>query len=95
MYLVMFVNNCNNWSTYDRSLTIFMFFSFQEKDIYVTKILQRQGGFYIMEAEVLVNFNDFNKCQSVVNILVEKLDDSVKVSQPMYYHSPNSLEYVR
>ena len=67
----------------------------QETDIHVTKVLQRQDGLYVMDTEVVVHFIDFNKCQSISNFLVEKLDESVKVTVPEFYHSPQRLENLR
>lgn len=68
---------------------------FQEGDVTITKFIQRLEGVYNMEAEVGVVFVDFDKCQSVCNFLVEKLDESVSISQPNYFHSAHSLEGVR
>ncbi|XP_072035347.1 interleukin-1 receptor-associated kinase 1-binding protein 1-like [Amphiura filiformis] len=67
----------------------------KEGDVTITKFIQRLEGVYNMEAEVGVVFVDFDKCQAVCNFLVEKLDESVLVSQPNYFHSSHGLEGVR
>nr|XP_002740018.1 PREDICTED: interleukin-1 receptor-associated kinase 1-binding protein 1-like [Saccoglossus kowalevskii] len=67
----------------------------KEGDIDIYKNIQRIDGLYDMNAEVTIQFVDFNKCQSVSNFLVEKLDNSVKVSQPQLYHSHQRLEMLR
>ena len=50
---------------------------------------------YEMDAEVVVIFLDFHKCQSASNLLVEKLDESVIVSLPEFYHAGTTLETLR
>ncbi len=85
---------CITWSWYPICYN-FPFFVLQEGDVTITKFIQRVEGIYNMEAEVGVVFVDFDKCQAVCNFLVEKLDDSVLVSQPNYFHSSHGLEIVR
>ena len=48
-----------------------------------------------MEIEVVVEFSDFSKCEEVCNLLVEKLDETVKVSSPVLYHTASKLESSR
>ena len=73
-----------------------MYFNyFQEGDIQVTKALQRVDSLYHMEAEVVANFVDFNKCQTISNLLVEKLDDSVIVSKPEFFFSAQRQDETR
>ncbi|XP_077977283.1 interleukin-1 receptor-associated kinase 1-binding protein 1-like [Glandiceps talaboti] len=67
----------------------------KEGDIDVYKNIQRIDGLYDMKTEVTVLFVDFNKCQTTCNFLVEKLDNSVTVSQPQLFHSHQRLEMLR
>ena len=67
----------------------------QEGDINVCKVLKRVDNVFHFDAEVTVTFIDFNKCQSITNFLVEKLDSSVTISQPEFYQSPQRLENFR
>ena len=71
-----------------------MFF-LQDNDISTTKVLRRVDGIFHFKAEVVAFFSDFNKCQSISNLLVEKLDDSVTVSLPEFFQSPQRLEHQR
>lgn len=50
---------------------------------------------YVMTTEVIVVFLDFNKCQTACNLLVEKLDESVSVGMPEFYHAGTTLETLR
>ncbi|XP_038077727.1 interleukin-1 receptor-associated kinase 1-binding protein 1-like [Patiria miniata] len=67
----------------------------KEGDVTISKFIQRVDSLYCMEAEVTVVFVDFTKCQSVCNFLTEKLDESVRLHPPHFYHSVHSLEAVR
>ena len=67
----------------------------QEGDLSTSKVLQKIDGFYHLDAEVTATLGDFQKCQSVSNFLVEKLDENVKVSSPEFFHSPQRLENLR
>lgn len=67
----------------------------KEGDVTISKFIQRVDSIYSMEAEITVIFMDFTKCQSVCNFLVEKLDESVKLYPPHFYHSTQNLEAVR
>ena len=58
-------------------------------------MLQRINGLYQLDAEVTATFIDFKKCQTVSNFFVEKLDESVKITLPEFYHSPQRLENLR
>ena len=58
-------------------------------------MLQRIGGQYQLDTEIIVNFVDFKKCQTVSNFLVEKLDESVKIGVPEFYQSPQRVENLR
>ena len=48
-----------------------------------------------MEIEVVVEFHDFSKCEQVCNLLVEKLDETVRVSSPLLYHTARKLDSLR
>ena len=75
---------------------LFVFaFCFKESHINVSKVLRRVDGLYHMDVEVTATFIDFNKSQAVGNFLVEKLDETVRVSTPEFFHSPHQLENLR
>ncbi|ELU12435.1 hypothetical protein CAPTEDRAFT_172690 [Capitella teleta] len=67
----------------------------RESEIHVTKVLRRENTLYAYQADITAHFVDFNKCQSICNLLVEKLDESVHVALPEFYHSPNRQEVLR
>ncbi|XP_013401032.1 interleukin-1 receptor-associated kinase 1-binding protein 1 [Lingula anatina] len=67
----------------------------KEGDIQVSKFLKREDSAYAMVSEVTVLFVDFDKCQTVSNFLVEKLDESVKVSSPEFFHSSGRIDMLR
>ncbi len=67
----------------------------KEGDVTISKFIQRVDSLYTMEAEVTIIFVDFTKCQSVCNFLVEKLDETVKLHPPHFYHCTKSLEGLR
>ena len=65
------------------------------KDFSIRKTLKRTQMFFHLEVEVVVEFSDFSKCEQVCNILVEKLDEMVKVSSPVLFHTPGKLDGLR
>ncbi|XP_067558835.1 interleukin-1 receptor-associated kinase 1-binding protein 1 [Pseudorca crassidens] len=67
----------------------------QSENVTVTKDFQRVENAYHMEAEVCITFTEFGKMQNICNFLVEKLDSSVVISQPQFYHTPGSTENLR
>lgn len=67
----------------------------QSENITVTKDIRRVENAYHMEAEVCITFTEFGKMQNICNFLVEKLDSSVVISQPQFYHTPGSVESLR
>ncbi|KAI4539490.1 hypothetical protein MJG53_020739 [Ovis ammon polii x Ovis aries] len=44
---------------------------------------------------VCITFTEFGKMQNICNFLVEKLDSSVVISQPQFYHMPGSVDNLR
>ncbi|XP_061126167.1 interleukin-1 receptor-associated kinase 1-binding protein 1 homolog [Syngnathus typhle] len=66
-----------------------------EDDITVRKFLHRDEDVYHMNAEVTVTFSDFDKMEQACSILLEKLDRSVSVGQPRFFHSAECLNRVR
>ncbi|XP_032195109.1 interleukin-1 receptor-associated kinase 1-binding protein 1 isoform X1 [Mustela erminea] len=44
---------------------------------------------------VCITFTEFGKMQNICNFLIEKLDSSVVISQPQFYHTPSSVENLR
>ncbi|XP_021565352.1 interleukin-1 receptor-associated kinase 1-binding protein 1 [Carlito syrichta] len=69
--------------------------SSQAENVTVTKDFRRVENAYHMEAEVCITFTEFGKMQNVCNFLVEKLDSSVVISPPQFYHTPGSAETLR
>ncbi|XP_007949507.1 interleukin-1 receptor-associated kinase 1-binding protein 1 [Orycteropus afer afer] len=67
----------------------------QAENITVTKDFRRVENGYHMEAEVCIIFTEFGKMQNICNFLVEKLDSSVVISAPQFYHTPGSVENLR
>ncbi|ERE76925.1 interleukin-1 receptor-associated kinase 1-binding protein 1-like isoform 2 [Cricetulus griseus] len=56
---------------------------------YITQSLQQQG------LQVCITFTEFGKMQNICNFLVEKLDSSVVISPPEFYHTQGSIENLR
>ncbi|KAM6166007.1 interleukin-1 receptor-associated kinase 1-binding protein 1 isoform 2-T2 [Erethizon dorsatum] len=56
---------------------------------YVAQSLRQQG------VQVCITFTEFGKMQNICNFLVEKLDSSVVISPPQFYHTPGSTENLR
>ncbi|XP_068841657.1 interleukin-1 receptor-associated kinase 1-binding protein 1 [Capricornis sumatraensis] len=67
----------------------------QSENVTVTKDFKRLENAYLMEAEVCITFTEFGKMQNICNFLVEKLDSSVVISQPQFYHMPGSIDNLR
>ncbi|KAJ8027116.1 Interleukin-1 receptor-associated kinase 1-binding protein 1 [Holothuria leucospilota] len=67
----------------------------KEGDVISTSSLTRSDGLFHVVTEISVIFTDFTKCQNVCNFLVEKLDDSVHISQPHFFHGTQNLNTVR
>ncbi|XP_045150259.1 interleukin-1 receptor-associated kinase 1-binding protein 1 [Echinops telfairi] len=65
------------------------------ENVTVTKDFRRVENAYHMEAEVCITFTEFGKMQTICNFLVEKLDSSVVISPPQFYHTPGSVETLR
>ena len=75
--------------------TQFVFLLLQEENIESSKVLEKVDGMFHYNVETTVTFADYNKCQSVCNFLVEKLDDNVKITPPNFQHGPQRLENTR
>lgn len=70
----------------------------EEGDMITVKNMSRVPGrsLYLMEAQVDGTFrNSVHKCLQLHNLLVEKLDESVKVLQPQLHHDKQKLEGIR
>lgn len=61
----------------------------------MSQSLQRVEGQFQLDVDVVVHFEDFNKFQPICNLLVEKLDEHVRLSGPKFDHTPNKFEAVR
>ncbi|XP_029352227.1 interleukin-1 receptor-associated kinase 1-binding protein 1 homolog [Echeneis naucrates] len=66
-----------------------------DKDTSVRKYLHRESDLYHMDAEVMVTFSDFDKMEGVCTVLLEKLDKSVCVGTPQFYHSAECMSHLR
>ncbi|XP_059212633.1 interleukin-1 receptor-associated kinase 1-binding protein 1 homolog [Centropristis striata] len=66
-----------------------------DNDTSVRRFLHREADQYYMDAEVVVTFSDFDKMEQVRSVLLEKLDKSVCVGTPQFYHSAESLSLMR
>uniref|UniRef100_UPI00398F27BC interleukin-1 receptor-associated kinase 1-binding protein 1 homolog n=1 Tax=Pristiophorus japonicus TaxID=55135 RepID=UPI00398F27BC len=66
-----------------------------EDNITVTKDFRRVESAYHMEAEASIIFDDFSKMENLCNLLVEKLDSSVIVGSPQFYHTTEAVENIR
>uniref|UniRef100_A0A7N4Q135 Interleukin 1 receptor associated kinase 1 binding protein 1 n=1 Tax=Sarcophilus harrisii TaxID=9305 RepID=A0A7N4Q135_SARHA len=56
---------------------------------YITQNLQKP------DVQVCITFTEFGKMQDVCNLLVEKLDNSVIISPPQFYHTSGAIENLR
>ena len=61
----------------------------------IHKLLRRADAMYDLVTEVIVVFLDFHKCQAACNLLVEKLDESVTIGNPEFFHAGTTLETLR
>ncbi|XP_074540777.1 interleukin-1 receptor-associated kinase 1-binding protein 1 homolog [Halichoeres trimaculatus] len=66
-----------------------------DRDTLVRKFLHQHAEQYHMDTEVVVTFSDFEKMEKVCSLLLEKLDKSVRVGAPQFYHSPECLSKIR
>ncbi len=63
--------------------------------INVSKTCKKNNQKYQAIAEILVILNDLKKLEQVYNLLIEKMDKTVKICQPMFFHSDISIESLR
>lgn len=52
-------------------------------------------GQYVMSGEVSVTFHDVTTYERTVNLLVEKLEGSVRVSDAVFFVSPEKVSDLR
>ena len=67
----------------------------KETQYSIHKYLERSGDQFQMLVEINVEFHDFKVCQDLCNFLVEKLDDNVVISRPVFCHTPGKLDAAR
>ncbi|XP_029903779.1 interleukin-1 receptor-associated kinase 1-binding protein 1 homolog [Myripristis murdjan] len=67
----------------------------KEEDASVRRFLHREDDLYHMDVEVTVTFSDFERMERVTGILLEKLDKSVCLGSPQFYHSAECLSQLR
>nr|XP_057921318.1 interleukin-1 receptor-associated kinase 1-binding protein 1 homolog isoform X2 [Doryrhamphus excisus] len=67
----------------------------REEDVMVRKFLHRDEDVYHMTSEVTVTFSDFDEMEQVCIILLEKLDKTVSVGTPRFFHSAECLNRIR
>ncbi|KAH3729708.1 interleukin-1 receptor-associated kinase 1-binding protein 1-like [Dreissena polymorpha] len=79
----------------DYVLQTFQNHNIKESDMKIHKSLRRSAAMYDMVTEVIVVFMDFHKCQTACNLLVEKLDETVTVGNPEFFHAGTTLETLR
>ena len=72
-----------------------LFVNLQDSDIQISKSMRRADSMYQMDVEVTALFIDLHKCQNVSNLLVEKLDPTVTVCLPEFFHSSVTLQNLR
>lgn len=90
------------------SITCFTGFSAQIDVIYIHSSLPYASGFGLLlvktprnvpiiyvHMQVCITFSDFGKMQDVCNFLVEKLDSSVIISPPDFYHTSEAIDILR
>ncbi|XP_027896143.1 interleukin-1 receptor-associated kinase 1-binding protein 1 homolog isoform X2 [Xiphophorus couchianus] len=61
----------------------------------VRRTLRRHAEAYAMDAEILVTFSEFKKMEQTCCVLLEKLDKSVQVGTPRFFHSAACLSELR
>lgn len=54
-----------------------------------------EDNMYRLDAEIVVEFQDIEVYQKTINFLIEKLEKSITVSKPNFYHSPGKLNELR
>ncbi|MEQ2291295.1 hypothetical protein AMECASPLE_012029 [Ameca splendens] len=59
------------------------------------QFLHRDADTFSMNAEIVVTFSEFQKMEQMCRILLEKLDRSVHVGAPQFFHSAASLSQLR
>ncbi|KAK0132733.1 Interleukin-1 receptor-associated kinase 1-binding protein 1 [Merluccius polli] len=67
----------------------------KDEEVCVRRSIHREDNVYHVEAEATVNFSDFEMMDRVCCVLLEKLDKSVSMGTPRFYHSPESLSKLR
>uniref|UniRef100_A0AAV2KDM6 Uncharacterized protein n=1 Tax=Knipowitschia caucasica TaxID=637954 RepID=A0AAV2KDM6_KNICA len=69
----------------------------KDKDIqkYDLAIREEETQQYSMQTELNVTFSDFTKLDEVDRLLLDKVDDNVKVHSARYYHSNECLSLFR
>ncbi|KAM8825818.1 interleukin-1 receptor-associated kinase 1-binding protein 1 homolog [Synchiropus picturatus] len=65
------------------------------QDTTTRKRLHREENFYQMDAEIAVTFSDFEKMEQINSVLLEKLDKSVSIGVPQFFHSAERLSQLR
>lgn len=65
----------------------------KDADMEIHRSVDRTDGkLYCCSSEVVVHFREAASCEAVHNLLVEKLDDSVRVSEPAFFCSLQARE---
>ncbi|CAG5122955.1 unnamed protein product [Candidula unifasciata] len=70
-------------------------YSLTESDYRIYQHVQHSESMVNVSCEIEAHFTDLNKCQSVSNLLAEKLGPGVTVSLPGCYHARGSLDKLR
>ena len=61
----------------------------------MTKSFARVENKYQVLTEIVAVLDDFHKYQHVQNLLVEKLDKTVTILEPVFYHTSLRLENIK
>ncbi|XP_034017960.1 interleukin-1 receptor-associated kinase 1-binding protein 1 homolog [Thalassophryne amazonica] len=67
----------------------------KDEDTSIRKFLNQESDVYRMDAEVTVMFTNFEKMEEVCCVLLDKLDKSVCMGKPQFFHSAECLNRMR
>ena len=77
------------------SLNACVFWGLQEANIVVSKTSNRVGDKFELIAELASTFDNIPRFQLIYNHLNEKLDKSIVIHQPHFFHTPSRLDAIR
>ena len=68
---------------------------FKESDISLSKIYNRVDNMYMVVYEITGVLDDFKVYEQLHNQFIEKLDKTVALLEPKFYHTPLKLESIK